>query len=50
MSKKTQKVVPTVTLARADVDHIIRTMMGWESVDVRSFWHLARNLQQGGRR
>lgn len=49
MRKPSQPIVPTVTLTRAEADHIIRTVMGWEAVDVRSFWRLARNLQKGGR-
>lgn len=49
MSTKKQNVVPTVTLTRAEVDHIIQTIMGWEAIDGRSFWRLACNLQKGGR-
>ena len=51
MSAPSRKAAETVTLSRKQVDDIIRRTMGWESIDVRSFWKLARQAsarQKGG--
>lgn len=51
MTSPTRKADATVTLTRKQVDNIIRRTMGWESIDVRSFWQLAREVsapQKGG--
>lgn len=49
MTKNTHKAEGSVTLTYADADAIIRKTMGWEPIDVQSFWALARDLSTGGR-
>lgn len=49
MMKRNIKAEDSVTLTRADADTIIRKTMGWDPIDVQSFWKLARDLQTGGR-
>jgi hypothetical protein len=36
------EVQPTITLNRKQVENILRVQMGWEPIDVTSFWRLAR--------
>lgn len=40
----------TVTLTRRQVEIILVYEMGWEPIDVTSFWRLARRLNRHGAR
>ena len=42
MTKKPATPPETVTLTRAQIYHILVWQMGWEPIDVTSFWRLAR--------
>lgn len=44
-SKKTSRV-RTVSLSRRQVEIILVRQMGWEAIDVTSFWRLANCLNQ----
>lgn len=42
----TRKSAPlTVTLTRKQIEHILIDWMGWEDIDLKSFWREARKLQ-----
>ena len=48
MTSTPTKPVERVSLTRKQVDTVLRRQMGWDPVDVRTFWHLARKMGQGG--
>ncbi len=38
------QITPSVTLTRKQIATILLDYMGWEHVDVRSFWKVARMI------